>query len=190
MRLVLLRHGRTAANEQHLYCGATDVALSEAGRMQLLQRREHVRYPEAGGLLKITSGMLRTDETLRILYGVEPDLRLSGLREMHFGRFEMHSYEQLKGDADYQKWIMDESGTVSTPGGESTRDFHRRIEAAFEGMRQDALVVCHGGVIAAYMGQLFPQENKNMYQWQPDCGLGYVLTEQDGVWRYTTIGEE
>ena len=54
MRLVLLRHGRTAANDARLYCGATDVALSEAGRSQLLQRRERVRaaMEEAGESLE------------------------------------------------------------------------------------------------------------------------------------------
>ena len=190
MKLVLLRHGRTAANEARLYCGATDVALSEAGRAQLMLRRERVRYPEVDGMLRVTSGMLRADETLRILFDAEPELRLPGLREMNFGRFEMHSYEQLKGDADYQKWIMDASGEVSTPGGESKRGFHLRVNAAFDALRQDALVVCHGGVIAARMGQLFPQENKNLYQWQPDSGLGYVLEEKGGAWSYTTIGEE
>lgn len=190
MRMVLLRHGRTAANDARLYCGATDVALSEAGRAQLLARRERVHYPEVDGLLRVTSGMLRADETLRILFGAEPELRLPGLREMNFGRFEMHSYEQLKEDADYQRWIMDASGEVSTPGGESKRDFQRRVNAAFDGLRRDALVVCHGGVIAARMEKLFPQENRNLYQWQPDSGLGYVLEERGGAWSYTTIGEE
>ena len=38
--------------------------------------------------------------------------------------------------------------------------------------------------------KLFPQENKNLYQWQPDSGLGYVLEERGGAWSYTTIGEE
>ena len=190
MRLVLLRHGRTAANEARLYCGATDVALSEAGRAQLILRRECVRYPEVDGLLRVTSGMLRADETLCILFGAEPELRLPGLREMNFGRFEMHSYEQLKGDTDYQRWIMDGTGEVSTPGGEAKNAFHRRVNAAFDGLRRDALVVCHGGVIAARMEKLFPQENRNLYQWQPDSGLGYVLEENGGIWSYTTIGEE
>ena len=85
---------------------------------------------------------------------------------------------------------MDASGEVSTLGGESKRDFQRRVNAAFDGLRRDALVVCHGGVIAARMEKLFPQENRNLYQWQPDSGLGYVLEGNGGAWSYTTIGEE
>ena len=32
MTVFLIRHGRTLANEQHLYCGSTDLPLSRAGR--------------------------------------------------------------------------------------------------------------------------------------------------------------
>ncbi len=190
MRLVLLRHGMTPANEAHLYCGATDVALSARGREQLLARRLRVRYPALDGLIKITSGMLRTDETLQILFGAAPDRREPALREMDFGRFEMRSYLQLKEDADYQRWIADETGAVSTPGGESAAAFHRRVAAAFDALREDALVVCHGGVIAARMGQLFPEEGRNLYQWQPDFGLGYALVLERGAWSYAPIEEE
>ena len=35
MRLLLIRHGRTEANEKHLYCGSTDLELSDAGRDEL-----------------------------------------------------------------------------------------------------------------------------------------------------------
>ena len=85
---------------------------------------------------------------------------------------------------------MDTTGELSTPGGESASAFHRRVNEAFDELHRDALVVCHGGVIAARMEKLFPQENRNLYQWQPDSGLGYVLEERGGAWSYTTIGEE
>lgn len=190
MKLVLLRHGMTPANEARLYCGSTDVALSDKGRAQLRARRTRVRYPAIDGLERITSGMRRTDETLQILFGVEPDRREPALREMDFGRFEMHSYAQLKEDADYQRWIADETGAVPTPGGESTAAFRRRVAAAFDALHRDALVVCHGGVIAARMGQLFPEEGRNLYQWQPDFGLGYALVLERGAWSYAPIEEE
>ena len=39
MRLILIRHGKTEANEKHLYCGSTDLPLSEAGKAALLGRK-------------------------------------------------------------------------------------------------------------------------------------------------------
>ena len=35
MTIYLIRHGKTEANEKHLYCGSTDLPLSEAGRGEL-----------------------------------------------------------------------------------------------------------------------------------------------------------
>ena len=32
MSIYLIRHGKTEANEKHLYCGSTDLPLSEKGR--------------------------------------------------------------------------------------------------------------------------------------------------------------
>lgn len=36
MKLILIRHGKTEANEKHLYCGSTDVSLSESGIKELI----------------------------------------------------------------------------------------------------------------------------------------------------------
>ena len=181
MRLVLLRHGRTEANERRLYCGASDLCLSAAGQAELKALRARVRYPEAECLLRVSSGMRRADETMALLFGAEPEARVPDLREMNFGRFELHSYEELKADADYQAWICDGSGAVSTPGGESSAEFRARVFAAADALDRDALVVCHGGVIAALMARWFPGEQRNMYQWQPGFGLGYVVEmEADG----------
>ena len=35
MTIYLIRHGKTEANEKHLYCGSTDLPLSEAGKAEL-----------------------------------------------------------------------------------------------------------------------------------------------------------
>ena len=190
MRIVLLRHGRTEANEKRLYCGATDVPLSEGGRRALLELRESVEYLRSEGMRMLTSGMRRTDETLRILYGCEPDARIPALREMDFGAFEMHSYAQLRENPTYQGWIMDSTGAAVAPGGESVNAFRERVHAAFGEIDSDAILVCHGGVISAIMAHLFPKADRNMYQWQPDHGLGYALDFQGDELRWRHIGAE
>ena len=40
MRLILLRHGLTEANERHLYFGSTDLPLSERGREALRRSKD------------------------------------------------------------------------------------------------------------------------------------------------------
>ncbi len=174
MKLYLIRHGRTSANEAHLYCGSTDLPLSDAGRREL----EDLRYP-LENVRFLTSGMRRTEETLEILFGPVPHGVEPAFREVDFGKFEMHSYEELKDDPDYQSWITGDNDRNTPPGGESGVAQARRVLDAFQTLQeegQDTVLITHGGVIAAIMAARFPQEGKNRYQWQPKPGRGYCLT--------------
>ena len=178
MKLYLIRHGLTQANLQRLYYGKTDLPLCEEGIRGIRERRDLGLYPEPAGLVLYTSGLLRTEQTLSLIYGDVPHLVLPGCAEMDFGAFEMKSYEELKKDPDYIRWIADESGTVACPGGENNNHALARFVAALSQLRemnQDALVITHGGVIARLMGQLFPKEPRHFYQWQPQAGEGYLL---------------
>lgn len=174
MKLYLIRHGETAANEAHLYCGSTDLPLSGAGRRAL----EGLRYP-LENVRFLTSGMRRTEETLEILFGPVPHGAEPAFREVDFGEFEMRSYEELKDDPDYQAWITGDNDLNTPPGGESGEAQTRRVLAAFQTLLeegQDTVLITHGGVIAAIMAAQFPQERKSRYQWQPKPGHGYCLT--------------
>ena len=171
--IYLIRHGKTEANEKHLYCGKTDLPLSPAGEAEL--RKLHY---EVSAARFITSGMKRTEETLEILFGKVPSRKEPGLREMDFGEFEMRSYAQLKDDPAYQTWITGDNEANVTPGGESGNQMTVRVLTAFHAIAeagQDTVVITHGGVIAAIMQSLFPQENKNRYQRQPQPGHGYEI---------------
>ena len=170
MIIYLIRHGKTAANEKHLYCGSTDLPLSEEGAKTL------GRFPrELPNVRFVTSGMKRTNETLKRLFGDVPFTEDPRFREMDFGLFEMHSYAELKDTPAYQQWLSGDNEANPAPGGESGVQMKERAWEAFSELREDTVVVTHGGVIAAIMERLFPQEGKNRYQWQPAPGGGYVL---------------
>ena len=85
--IILVRHGRTIANEEHLYCGRTDLPLSEKGRRELVELAPLYAGYCTPGTSFYTSGMKRTDETLRILFGETDFHREAGLRELDFGAF-------------------------------------------------------------------------------------------------------
>ena len=175
MRLNLIRHGMTQANEKRLYCGSTDLPLSEGGERNLVLLRESIAYPPAE--ICITSALRRSAETLRILYHREPDCMMAEWNELDFGDFEMKSYEELKDDPAYQQWIGGGSAAVC-PRGESQNVLSLRVASGLRKLpeiaAQDILVVSHGGVIATIMEMLFPGE-KHFYEWQPDFGRGYAL---------------
>lgn len=188
MKLILFRHGLTAANEGHLYCGKTDLPLSDRGREELRGLRDSGTLPPLEGFRVITSGARRCRETLLELYGpvsfeVEP-----GFREMDFGDFEMRGYEELKNDPAYIAWITGDNEANVAPGGESGNMMRARVLAALGRLLADgrpAALFAHGGVIAAVMQELFPEEHKTRYQWQPRPGRGYAADTESG--RYEGI---
>lgn len=175
----LIRHGRTEANEKKLYCGSTDLPLSKAGTEEL----KNVSYQVPETSIFFISGMKRTEQTLKLLFGEVPYRIDSRFREVDFGIFEMKSYEELKEQEDYLQWITGENEKNVPPKGESGVQMKARVMEAFSELssfREPVVLVTHGGVIASIMEELFPLEGKNRYQWQPKPGYGYVV--KDGTY--------
>ena len=172
MTIYLIRHGKTEANERRLYCGSTDLSLSEGGREELKDIRycfQNVRF--------LTSGMKRANETMELLFPGIPYETDPRFREVDFGAFEMRSYEQLKDDPVYQTWLTGNNEANVPPGGESGQQMTARVLKAFSELRSDTCLVTHGGVIAAIMAHQFPGEGKHRYLWQPKNGHGYRISD-------------
>ena len=175
MKIHLIRHGKTIANEKKLYCGSTDIPLSYNGILELESLKKEIKYPT--GDLLISSGLLRASQTTKIIYKKNPDLLISELNEFNFGLFEMKSYDQLKKNPFYINWIenYEEAECIN---GESKKIFDNRIHLALKKLtdikQNNLVVVCHGGVIATIMEIFFPSR-RNFYEWQPACGRGYTL---------------
>ena len=174
-KIYLIRHGLTEANEKHLYCGSTDLPLSQKGREELAEIKYDI---DKSKVCFITSGMKRTEETLKILLGDIPHVIDSRFKEIDFGIFEMKSYNELKDTAEYQQWLDGDNHTNIPPQGESGAQMEKRVLVAFaeiKGTDKDTVIITHGGVIASIMANLFKEENKNRYQWQPQPGHGYLI---------------
>jgi len=175
MKLSVIRHGVTEANEKKLYCGITDVPLSEHARLYLKELKKIIVYPVAD--MYITSGLTRTTETLKILYDREPDVIIEEFRELNHGDFEMKSYNELKDNPDYQRWIGD-IYNEACPNGESGEALHIRVKTGLDKLlglnAKSIVVICHGGVIVSIMERMFPGQ-RNFYEWQPENGRGYTL---------------
>ena len=176
MLMYLIRHGRTIANDHYIYCGSTDLSLTESGIRELQQ----FSYDMPKDCRFLTSGMLRTEQTLYYLFGDQGHEIDERFREMDFGIFEMHAYKDLKDRADYQAWISGDNEKNVTPMGESGEQMTARVLDGLHDVQkrqEDTVLIAHGGVIAAIMAYLFPEENKNRFDWQPAPGCGYLITE-------------
>lgn len=177
-RLVLVRHGLTEGNVRRWYYGALDLPLCGAGVRALQEAAAAGLYPPVGAARVITSGLLRTEQTLALLCGPIAHERWPALREVAFGVFEGHSYDELKERADYQRWLTGDWFTNVPPGGESFAAAETRILTALEQLLaqpQDVWAVVHGGTILSIMQALFPQQQRNAYAWQPAPGGGYSI---------------
>ena len=179
--LYLIRHGKTEANEKHLYCGKSDIHLSENGIRELNDIKNTIKYPECNNLF--TSGAKRANETLEILYPKKSYSEINEFWEYDFGDFEMKSYEMLKENKEYINWITDKDGQVLCPNGESKDQYSKRIKKAFnmfvekcyEENINSAVLVSHGGTIGTIL-EVFYDSSKSFYEHQPSCGRGYALT--------------
>lgn len=192
----LIRHGTTEGNLNKWYYGKEDLPLIEEGKSLLASLKKEGIYPKVIEADFYTSGLIRTEQTFNIIFGEKEHSVIEELREMSFGDFEKHSYEELKSIPEYQNWITDKTGNSAPPNGESPNAFRERVAKGFEklmgfhklkefsvrhaGKEAHSVVVCHGGVISVLMSQNFNEEDKNFFTWIPDPGHGYSIKIEDG----------
>lgn len=176
----LIRHGKTKANENHLYCGKSDIELSKKGIEELEEFKKKIKYPNCEILF--SSGAKRANKTIEILYPGKKYEKINKFWEYNFGDFEMKSYNILKENEEYIKWITDNEGKVSCPNGESKIEYRKRIEKAFNMFIKkcvneninETILVCHGGTIGTIL-EIFYDKNKSFYEYQPSFGRGYKI---------------
>ncbi|WP_282174084.1 histidine phosphatase family protein [Cytobacillus firmus] len=172
--VALFRHGLTEANKSHAYLGWTDSPLCPEHKNKLA--------PAPQGYRRIfASDLGRCMKTAAILFpdhSIEP---CPEWREMHFGEWEGRTYQELKDNPAYQKWLEDPFSGV-LPGGESFAAFTARVDKGWQnltdqllqGNNSDAAVITHGGVIRYLLGKYAPEE-KEFWEWQVPFGRGYEL---------------
>ncbi|MCQ2521611.1 MAG: histidine phosphatase family protein [Lachnospiraceae bacterium] len=179
-QILLLRHGKTKGNLEGRYIGArTDEPLCQDGISHLLQRKESLQKELSFVQMVYVSPMQRAIQTAEILFpGIKP-MPLEQLKEIDFGDFENKNYEELNGNADYQKWI-DQGGKSDYPGGEGYNAFIQRSMHGFRKVLIDmeqrnlhsAGVVCHGGNIMSVMSIL---SGKDYFDFQIGNAEGFLL---------------
>ncbi|WP_096201005.1 histidine phosphatase family protein [Bacillus sp. FJAT-45350] len=176
--ITLIRHGLTKSNQEKRYLGWTDELLCLKGRKELEMLIQN-NYPV--GELLITSDLKRCQETAEILYPGQSIETSTFFRECHFGDWEKKTYEELKNDSAYRKWINNPIH-VQPPNGESLEQFQQRIELGWKRlislveMKQitSVVIICHGGTIRTLLEKYAPK-SKGFWNWSVGFGCGYTL---------------
>ena len=194
-KIVLIRHSLTEGNIKRLYYGSTDLPLAEEGRERIRDYKAQGIYPEIPEDAQVfTSELIRTKQTLELIYGPRESTPIPEFNEFSFGEYEMKTYQDLKDDDMFDRWMDDKSGDLAIPGGDSRNGFGKRISAGIDilmkkhfaqvfkkaeedqdGSEPVTLVVCHGGVISLIMKILLDDLDSNMRTWLPQPGTGFIL---------------
>ena len=159
MKLYVVRHASTESSEKKIYCGRTDIPLSETGRREAEALAE--KLSGCGITLAFSSPLLRARETAAIATKGKLPLALDErLAERNFGAFERTSVAREDGKRCRYNFA------VHYPQGESYLQVAARVYPFLDElkMRTDAervLIVSHGSacrVIRTYFRDMTDEE--------------------------------
>lgn len=170
--IALFRHGLTEENKRKAYLGWNDSPLCPEAKDRL-PIREYDGY--------FTSNLQRCRSTAKILFPNSCPFPLAELREMNFGEWDGKTYDDLKEDGLYQKWLSDPVN-YCPPAGESYLQFIKRVQVGWSKITkailthhfQSCAVITHGGVIR-YLLSAFAPEQKDFWSWQTPHEQGFEL---------------
>ncbi|HKZ07788.1 MAG TPA: histidine phosphatase family protein [Methylomirabilota bacterium] len=157
-RLLLARHGQSVSNAVRRFQGVQDVPLSELGRRQARALAGALAQRPIAAIY--TSPLQRARHTAEAVAGATgaPLHSVHDLRELSLGEWEGCTVEEVRarpGDP-YACWVRDPVAGMP-PGGEPLAHVQARVVravgeiAAAHPNGDDVLLVCHGGIISAYL---------------------------------------
>ncbi|MBR6529774.1 MAG: histidine phosphatase family protein, partial [Firmicutes bacterium] len=165
-RIHFIRHGITEGILNRWYYGSTDIPLVQEGIDEVMGFKADNVYPSdiTEDTDFYTSGMLRAEQTLNVIYGEVTRKPISNLSEMSFGRWECKTFDELKLEPEFDEWMNCTDNSFIFPEGDSILSFYERVEKGFDellglhrlkelshrhsGKDATSVIVCHGGVIS------------------------------------------
>ena len=172
-KLVLIRHGESTANQKNVIAGTENVTLTEKGIKELLQLKEKVNYPKTDSYY--CSDLIRTEETLKLLFPNESYEILSQIREVNFGDAEGQDIQLINLDRLFLNWIMNEDEYNM----EAHSDVLKRVLDAIiyaSSKSNSATFVSHGGTIKAIIHYLKKMKPLDLLLIKPiRNGKGYMV---------------
>lgn len=184
MNLYIMRHGETDWNKQGKLQGSVDIPLNDFG-IELAEKTRDGFQREGITFDKIfSSPYIRARKTAEIIAGesgipidVQPDIR-----EMGFDPHEGAYVRELRTNPAYARLskCFDDPVHYEPEGdGESYEEVFARIERflteqilPLEGQYENVLVVCHGGVLRAFISIIKSMPLKDFWTIsQPNCSV-------------------
>jgi len=169
MKLFLVRHGSTLANEQQRYAGQLDVPLSSLGEEQVAQTALQLAATSVDAI--ITSPLQRASATTNAIarYHTVPIYEDNALQELSYGSWEgMTQAEVKERDSALLKLWKRVPTQCHIPGAETLLQLHIRVIHALQFWyvrypRTSIMWVTHTGVIRVVLCHL---NHVDLDQWR------------------------
>ena len=147
--ILFIRHGPTDWNDAGRIQGRTDIALSEAGRVEVTSWILPLPYRQ---WRCFSSPLVRARDTAALLRLPVPEI-IDDLQEMQWGAWEGHTLKTLR-ETDPEAFTRNEDRGLDfrPPDGESPRDVRERLRQWITSLSDDdlpAVAVCHKGLLRA-----------------------------------------
>ncbi len=157
-RVILIRHGRTAWNRSHRYCGWSDIDLDRQGVRQIKRAASRLKGVVIDKVY--SSPLLRAVHSARLVFGRRRITLVPGLAEANFGALEGITDKQASEMRPKipSHWLI--SGRSSyIPGAEPAGKFIRRVEKALKKIiaanpGKTVAVLTHAGPIMVILSRI------------------------------------
>lgn len=157
-----MRHGQTDWNAEGRTQGQLDIPLNDFGRQQATRNGRVLRavISDPTRFDFVSSPLSRARETMEIVrhemglppHGYRTEDRI---REVHRGEWQGHILAELMNERpDVRLAYADGRWNVRPPGGESLAMLSARVLEWLDEVRQDTVVVAHGGPMRCIRGAL------------------------------------
>lgn len=181
--ITFLRHGKTQATEDGVFCGSTDLPLSEKGEAEAFAAAETLRDERFDVIFYgVKKRVLQTtDIVLSKLRRIPPILLKSEqITETDFGLFEGLSARTIEKkypdewNAYLQNWTQ-----YTFPEGDNVLDFYERCsrfihDVLFEYENNRILIIAHKGFILACLSALISGDIEDVFT--RDIGPAQTVT--------------
>lgn len=184
MRLILARHGRTAANvTRALDTRPPGQPLDEVGRAQAERLAQRLaREPIAAVYCSLALRARQTAEAVAARHGLDV-IPIDGVQEVSAGDLEGRDDPAARArfEQAYEAWVHGDL-SAHLPGGESAIEVAARFVPAVAAVRaataESAVLVSHGAAIRVGVGALLGEGAETGYV--PNTGLVVLRGDGDG----------
>ncbi|HLG28050.1 MAG TPA: histidine phosphatase family protein [Paenisporosarcina sp.] len=164
--LTLIRHLPTLANVEKRYIGWSDESIVQSSYVE----DQDTLSPN----IIYGSDLKRCQQSAALYYPQAYYQGSPAFREMSFGDWELKTYEDLKEDFIYQKWLSNPD-LVSPPNGEFLNQMAARVLTGLKSITcNQPIVVTHGGPIRYVLHKFAPDE-RNFWLWNVKHGDKWTL---------------